>query len=92
MSENSHIALKSTLGWQKKATNSSGFSALPGGARRPWGFEGLGKETYWWSSEVKSWDSVNPRVYDFYLYEGGSYPSAIKVAYEGYYVRCVRPK
>ncbi len=43
--------LKSTSGWSDNGTNSSGFSAYPGGSRGFNGtFYGFGISGYWWSS------------------------------------------
>lgn len=45
--------LKSGSGWANNGngTNESGFSGLPGGARRPAGdFAQIGESSYWWSS------------------------------------------
>ena len=54
--------LKSTNLWTSPntgATNSSGFTALPAGARENYGsFSGLGTQTYWWTtSETSSSDA-----------------------------------
>jgi hypothetical protein len=48
--------MKSTIGWSQPnlgATNSSGFSALPGGAR---GYTGgwYSQNSFWWSSDPGS--------------------------------------
>jgi uncharacterized protein (TIGR02145 family) len=52
-------ALKSTSGWNLPnigATNSSNFSALPGGHRDPnGGFGGLGFDGYLWTSSIGGW-------------------------------------
>lgn len=50
--------LKSTNGWNDNgyATNESGFSGLPGGARSPEGkFYNIGDISYWWSSSEGRW-------------------------------------
>ncbi|MRR24082.1 hypothetical protein EG830_14015, partial [bacterium] len=50
--------MKSTTGWAdgENGTNTSGFSALPGGYRwaKTGAFNGLGMITYWWSSELNT--------------------------------------
>jgi len=76
-------ALKSTKGWNEggNGTNSSGFSALPGGQRRADGSYGIfGFIGYWWSAtptgeegKVWSWDisyggpnkSIKSKVFRF---------------------------
>ncbi len=71
----------------KDATNSTGFSALPGGSR--WsqvGFSGIGSTGYWWSSY-----SGAPRMYRTMSSNNGSvgrYQSNIER--NGFGVRCVR--
>jgi len=82
--------LKSASGWAEgeNGTNSSGFSALPGGYR--WGktgaFNGIGMITYWWSSDPNgdyAWyrrlDGTNIDVYRMYTSKRG-----------GKYVRCLK--
>jgi uncharacterized protein (TIGR02145 family) len=91
-------ALKSTAmqptpgGWNSPnsgATNSSGFTALPGGLRRYYGvFDFIAQYGYWWSPSVLSGSPAWTRS----LY---SFASAINRASNnprtsGYSVRCVR--
>lgn len=84
------MQMKSSIGWTEgeNGTNSSGFSALPGGYR--WGatgdFNGIGMITYWWSSEYNAdyaWyrriDGTDSRVYRHATSKRG-----------GKYVRCVK--
>jgi uncharacterized protein (TIGR02145 family) len=65
-------ALKSTSGlWYSPntgATNSSGFSALPGGCRATLGiFNGIGASSFFWSSsEFSSTNAINRAVVDEY--------------------------
>ena len=57
--------MKSTWGWYKDSTtistNSSGFTALPGGLRsplRPYMFAGIGEGAFFWSSTEWPWTST----------------------------------
>lgn len=57
--------MKSTAGWEKgnNGNNSSGFTGLPGGFRRPNGTAmSIGQYGYWWSSSAygaaNAWDRV----------------------------------
>jgi len=56
-------ALKSATGWNLPnigATNSSNFTALPGGHRDPnGGFGGLGYDGYLWTSSIGGWGGGN---------------------------------
>lgn len=76
------------------ATNSSGFTALPGGYRLPHGtFTGIGISGYWWGSIVEN-STINARyrwmyygnstVYKVYVYSDG-----FEKTY-GLSVRCVK--
>jgi uncharacterized protein (TIGR02145 family) len=82
--------MKNTSGWAdgENGTNSSGFSALPGGYRwaKTGAFNGIGMLSYWWSSEYNTeyaWyrrlDGPNSDVYRFATSKEG-----------GKYVRCVK--
>jgi len=82
--------LKNTNGWadNRNGTNSSGFSALPGGYRSyNGGFYSMGSDGYWWSStensSLSAWDrflySISGR---FFRNEGGKD--------DGHSVRCLR--
>ena len=72
------------------ATNSSGFSALPGGSAKNTGFELLGIRGYWWTSSQdfaapwpeSSWHFLLQNDVDWAMF--GSFP---KLA--GFSVRCV---
>jgi uncharacterized protein (TIGR02145 family) len=82
-------AMKSTTGWPSGdgGTNTSGFSALPGGFRYNFGtFNGHGSDGYWWSSSPNG-----PWAWNRYVYSGNS---AVHVSYSeaqgGFSVRCVQ--
>jgi uncharacterized protein (TIGR02145 family) len=84
--------LKATTNWTSPntgATNSSGFTALPGGYRSSIGaYEGVGNYGNWWSSTEK--DSFiawlrNLVYYDSFLYR---YPYSYKQ--NGFSIRCLR--
>jgi len=82
--------MKSTTGWAdgENGTNTSGFTALPGGYRwaKNGAFNGIGMLSYWWSSELNEeygWyrrlDGTNAGVYRSGTSKTG-----------GKYVRCVK--
>jgi uncharacterized protein (TIGR02145 family) len=82
--------LKANCGWAKRGfgTNSSGFSALPGGFRDDDGeFSGIGNNACFWSSSQEIYEHVHYR-------ELGSTNSAILRDYRsekyGFSVRCIR--
>jgi uncharacterized protein (TIGR02145 family) len=81
--------MKSSSGWGKndKSTNSSGFSALPGGIRKANGsFEGIGQLGQWWSQDMDTVDDGYYRLLitdDRVLYRGKYQKEA------GYSVRCL---
>ena len=81
--------MKSTTGWAdgENGTNSSGFSALPGGYRygATGAFNALGVLTYWWSSEYSD-------IYAVYRRVDGNTGEVFRNATSkkgGKYVRCV---
>jgi len=87
--------LKSKTGWQNdgNGTDEFGFSALPGGGRRPYGsFIHLGEDGTWWSArEWRTRKDAKDGAYfwsilynDDYLYISPNY----KIV--GFSVRCVR--
>lgn len=47
-----------------EVTNSTGFTALPGGYRKydGWGYENLGNEGYWWSTSLTSGYAIYRRM------------------------------
>lgn len=54
-----HLKEAGTTHWSatnSETTNSSGFTALPGGYRKydGWGYENLGNQGYWWSTSLTS--------------------------------------
>ncbi|MCC5917933.1 MAG: fibrobacter succinogenes major paralogous domain-containing protein [Cryomorphaceae bacterium] len=67
LGENAGGKMKHTTGWNAPnadATNSSGFSGLPGGYRYDDGyFDGIGNYGYWWSST----ENVGVNAIRFYL-------------------------
>ena len=85
--------LKSTIGWKSPntgATNSSGFSALPGGRRQPDGddFNYVSLDGNWWSST---------QVTDYHALSSSLYYDVSKLQLRlysdlgfGFSVRCVR--
>lgn len=85
--------MKNTTGWAigENGTNTSGFSALPGGYRNlaDGSFNGIGILTYWWNSTV---DAVTPAWAWYRLIEGNNIDiykaSTVKTA--GKSVRCVK--
>jgi len=89
-------ALKSTVtqptpgGWNLPntgATNSSGFTAGPGGLRSLNGdFVLVGDDGYWWSSSLSG---PNAWVRYLYYYNGSIYRSGSSRTY-GFSVRCLR--
>jgi uncharacterized protein (TIGR02145 family) len=82
--------MKSTSGWANNfnATNSSGFSGLPGGFRYNNGaFYGIGKYGYWWSSTEYS---TNDAWYRNLGYGSGSVSRGDSDKGKGFSVRCLR--
>jgi len=86
--------MKSTSGWNDydgksaNGTNTSGFTALPGGYRRSDGsFSDVGDHGYWWSSTVNDAPSAWGRCMYYY------YSYVLRNNYykeDGFSVRCVR--
>jgi uncharacterized protein (TIGR02145 family) len=84
-------ALKATSNWDFPnvgATNSSGFTGLPGGYRPNFGtFSNVGAIGYWWSSTERSYSSAWMRLLDY----NSSRVSRFGFnKTRGYSVRCVR--
>ncbi len=82
--------MKSQTGWApgENGTNSSGFSALPGGYRfaRTGAFNGIGINTYWWSSELNE-------EYGWYRFLEGTSSGVYRSGTSktgGKYIRCVK--
>jgi len=70
------------------ATNSSSFTALPGGHRKSdgWGFNYFGVEGYWWTSSANSGDGVCRRLTHYFnSAETSEAPNRF-----GFSVRCVK--
>jgi uncharacterized protein (TIGR02145 family) len=84
-------AMKSTTGWNAPntgATNSSGFTALPGGNRFHYGvFTSVGSNGFWWSSSVAG----SGLAWSRWLFSSNATVSRefLELQY-GYSVRCVR--
>lgn len=86
--------MKSKEDWSNEgnATNSSGFSALPGGSRIPAGtFEKIGLEVIWWSTTVFGMEDLGDIIWhrilqsccddlfqSYSFYTSGSYVRCIK--------------
>lgn len=82
--------LKSKTGWAvgENGTNSSGFSALPGGYRwaKNGAFNGIGMISYWWSSELND-------EYGWYRRLDGPNTGVFRSGTSkegGKYIRCVK--
>lgn len=82
--------MKSTIGWNSPntgATNSSGFSALPGGGRYDDNFHRLGECSIWWSSTP--YDTF--RILAIYtVNNNNSLNNTPYGMFYGFSVRCVR--
>jgi uncharacterized protein (TIGR02145 family) len=82
-----------TIHWSSPntdATNTSGFTALPGGNRNINGtFEDVGKYCGWWSSD-KSTDLENNSSWWGVSYNYGSSISSITDMKVGYSIRCIK--
>jgi len=77
--------LKAQNGWN--GTNDYGFSALPGGIRRYYGFNGIGNNGTWWAA-ITSWNIIDAWNMDNDHSFGITGPhSSDRV---GYSVRCVK--
>ena len=72
------------------ATNSTGFTALPGGYRLYLGgaFYDVGEVGYWWSSTA--YDAYNAWYRDLYYYYNANAYRVNNNKQEGFSVRCVR--
>ena len=84
-------AMKSTTGWTSPntgATNSSGFTALPGGIRvSNGGFGDVGNDGNWWSSSVAG----SGIAWSRYLYFNSAFVYRVNnIQRSGFSVRCAR--
>ena len=83
--------MKNTTGWNSGnvgATNSSGFTALPGGSRDATGlYFNVGEGGHWWSSSAFGMESAWSRSVGLY---GASLSRGNGTIRAGYSVRCVR--
>lgn len=77
--------MKTTTKWDSPnsgATNSSGFTGLPGGIRTNPGSYGMGTQGIWWSMAVPGsyfaytralyYDNMNIGRFDYHIYNGMS--------------------
>jgi uncharacterized protein (TIGR02145 family) len=81
--------MKSVTGWYSPnsgATNSSSFSALPGGSRREYGFS-TEKSGYWWSATETSSSSAYGRCLH---YDSSSFIVTGGMKTYGFSVRCIK--
>ena len=84
--------LKSAFGWQSggNGTDSSGFSAMPGGHRAPDGsFGSSGGSTYWWSSSAAI-DEIGGWVYALYQQTGQVGINNNEDRHNGFSIRCIK--
>lgn len=85
--------MKAITGWEKGATNSSGFTALPAGARTSSGvFYGGNSRAEWWSATIENVTSQKkPDAWYMFLVfndpESYLYHSSVN---EGCSIRCIR--
>ena len=73
-----------------RGTNTSGFSALPGGRREMFldlRFDDIGESTYWWSSTM-SYRTIS--VWAAFVYENVNWYSEESKKYLGLSVRCIK--
>jgi len=82
--------MKSEAGWPEEGngTNSSGFSALPGGLGWSDGdFAGIGKEGYWWSStESDEYSAIYLGLANF----NGTATKETTSKWDAFSVRCIK--
>jgi uncharacterized protein (TIGR02145 family) len=80
--------MKSTSGWYGggNGSNSSGFTALPGGARYSGGLDGNGHNGYWWSSTESGSDSWRRLL----LHYSDAVNRGYNDQYHAFSARCVR--
>jgi uncharacterized protein (TIGR02145 family) len=83
-------AMKSTTGWNSSntgATNSSGFSGLPGGLLTVGGFGGVGVDGIWWTAvEIDASEAWSRALFRYDTGVSRSYSNK----YNGFSVRIVR--
>ncbi len=75
------------------ATNSSGFTALPGGVRTPEGvFQGLGESAYWWAAKQTCSDGQHGGYYRFInsAIAGDVFGENCHSAVHGQSIRCIK--
>ncbi len=88
LGENPGLKLKSVSGWLEggNGNNSSGFGAVPAGARSGNGFYGLGENTVYWSSAYSNGYYLVRILYG----SQNNFWSTRGTLSNGYSVRCVR--
>jgi uncharacterized protein (TIGR02145 family) len=75
--------------WNEEATNSSGFSAIPGGVRSYSGiYNWYGQTGYWWSSSESGPDNAWVRFLNINMVNSGNDNGGNKK--DGFSVRCLR--
>lgn len=82
--------IKAKKGWNLgNNTNSSGFSALPGGFIENTGFGGLGSDAIWWSSTLDSYTLYAVWVYSL-NYQADRLHRFKGSKSEGFSIRCIK--
>jgi len=84
--------IKAPSGWKKKGngTNSSGFSALPGGCRNSDGFEHMKEGAYWWSTSFTTYRDVESVNYSYVFYAFDWISHDVTSKGRGFSVRCIK--
>ena len=71
-----------------EATNSSGFSALPGGSCGYGAFSDIGAVGNWWASSPPEDESSG--IFQYLTYNNGGFQGFVYVQHFGYSVRCIK--
>lgn len=89
-------SMKATTHWNSPntgATNVSGFTALPGGRRSPFGggaFHGFGEFTSWWSSTIDIPVGAGEAWFHSVAYQTSLFYTNSIILTAGYSVRCIK--